>query len=81
MSYDLVEKTNKNWITGNTNACPHSVTCKCLTNGKPKPVIRTFNDHSLAGGGIPECCVEIRHILHPKMTEAELIALYQESRT
>lgn len=70
----------RTWVSGEVNSCPHSVTCKCLTNGKQLGIVKDFKGHALAGGGIPACSAEFREILHPNMSDEKLTAMYEEMR-
>lgn len=55
------------------NHCPHAAQCKCVTNGLRAKQITEFGGHNLAGGGIPACSEEIRHLLAPGQSGLQIL--------
>lgn len=62
------------------NACSQSVTCRCLTDGRPLPLVREYKGHVLGGGGVPECCEELRYLMNPEKNDQQLVLMYRKWR-
>lgn len=61
--------------------CEHAVHCVCITNGvRAKQIRKTAGGNKLAAGGVPACCSEIRDIIAPGKTGAQILELYPRSK-